>query len=181
MTDRPIAARIHDALDRLAPHLEALKRHFVEENRKFSALMAVDHDQLGRILKAHLIVESYLQRYLEHELAVPGLDAIRLSFFQKAMLIADGSAAGFIKPSLVDLNSIRNAYAHRVDASITLGDMPNIIPILRAARSEDGCVTVVDHIEAFTAVACAFLSIAPEGIRSVFDQAFAGLDLGAGE
>jgi hypothetical protein len=58
---------IETVMRKLEPHWPNIMAHFNSENEKFKALVSQDHDLLGRVLKSHLIVEHYLNRFLtEH-------------------------------------------------------------------------------------------------------------------
>jgi hypothetical protein len=50
-----------------------------------------------------------------------------------------------------------------------------VYEVLRLARSGVEFPTPVDAIEAFAAVACAFLSAVPRNLKELFDEAFADI------
>ncbi len=103
---------IEGVIKKLKPHWAAIDAHFDEENARFKALFYREHDSLGRVLKCHLVVEHYLERFLEAHYGIADLEGARLSFFQKAKLLPDTAApAAFVKPGVLQLNSIRNRFA----------------------------------------------------------------------
>ncbi len=51
------------ALEVLRLRWEEFNLHFDSENEKFIALLQQDYDVMGRVLKAHLILEHYLTVY----------------------------------------------------------------------------------------------------------------------
>lgn len=107
------------ALEVLRPKWEEFNQHFDSENEKFIALLQQDHDVLGRVLKAHLILEHYLSAYLGQTFGIDDIDSIRLSFAQKVELLpSSGAAASVIKLGIKRLNSIRNKFAHRIDVDL---------------------------------------------------------------
>ena len=105
--------------------------------------------------------------------ASAGLAEAKLSFFQKAKLLPDGaSSAAFVKPGILQLNSIRNKFAHRLEFEIRLDEISAISDVLSIARSGAEFPSPVEAIEAFGPVACAFLSVPPPHLQCLFMEAF---------
>jgi hypothetical protein len=80
---------------------------------------------LGTILIGHLVVEFYVDDWLEA--ANPGTKPVkdtRMSFSQKLTLI-DGAdpTIQWLQPGLVRLNRIRNQIAHNLEADLTESDL----------------------------------------------------------
>ena len=164
---------IEQIVQALKPHWDRIEAHFEAENKKYIALMGRSHDVLGRVLKCHLVVESYIDRFLESHLAVESIRDVRLSFHQKAKLLpSKASPAAFMKPGIIRLNTIRNRFGHDLSASVNNGDLFEITEILNVARPGVEFAEPVQAIEAFTTVACTWLIIAPPGLEEVFSRAF---------
>ena len=126
---------IDEVLIELQPHWEAIDAHFNQENEQFKALLTQGHDVLGRILKCHLIVEHYLGRHLKMKFDLEHIDEARLTFIQKARLLpAAGSAASFVKPGIIKLNTIRNRFGHDLGAEIDEHELGPINEVLDVAR-----------------------------------------------
>jgi hypothetical protein len=148
---------IENVVESLKPHWAAIDAYFAEENARYKGLMAGDHDALGRVLKCHLIVENYLNRYLEAHYSLADVNDIRLSFYQKSKLLPDAaSAAAFIKPGILELDAIRNKFSHQLDVNIQNVSMNGINDVLSVARSGIVFRDKLERIEAFTTVACTF-------------------------
>ena len=165
---------IEEVLGELQPHWEAIEAHFNQENEKFKALLTQEHDVLGRILKCHLIVEHYLDRYLMEKFGLEHIDEARLTFSQKARLLpAAGSAASFVRPGIIKLNTFRNRFGHDLEAEIDEHELGPINEVLALARPGTEFTGAVERIEAFTTVACTWLVIPPPHLDEVFVRAFA--------
>ncbi|MBY5320979.1 hypothetical protein [Rhizobium leguminosarum] len=72
--------------------------------------------------------------------------------------------------SLTQLNRVRNEFGHQLNHVVEFQEINSIMQILRIARSETNFTTPMDAIEAFAAIACAFLSIPPKHLQEVFKQ-----------
>lgn len=163
---------IEKALSVLAPHMQEVEESFNRENQKFIALMERSSDLMGRILKCHLIVEHYLEKYLQDEYVLREIASVRLTFFQKVSLIDNsGRASSFVKPGIIELNKIRNRFSHNLSAVFSDDDIPNIIEILRLSRPNLSTDSI-GKIEAFTTVACTFLIVPPPALKLLFQEAF---------
>lgn len=104
---------IDEVVRKIRPHLPEIEESFERENERFKSLLAQAHDLIGRVLKCHLIVENYLDRFLTAHLNVSKLADAKLSFFQKVQLLpSEGHAIAFVKPGIAKLNSVRNKFGH---------------------------------------------------------------------
>ncbi|HCG7383725.1 TPA: hypothetical protein NJ378_004566 [Vibrio parahaemolyticus] len=159
--------------DRLKPHMEELDTYFQNKNSDFRALMETNHDELGRVLKCHLVIEHYLTIYFSNHYGIDDIDQIRLSFAQKVNLLPDkGSAVSYVKKGIERVNKIRNRFGHKLDATICNGELNELDDVLKIMRPEVGSETPINRIENFTAIACTFLNVAPKEIEEIFSQAF---------
>jgi len=164
---------IEKIVEKLKPHWQQIDTHFNEENARFKRLLAREHDTLGRVLKCHLIVEHYVNRFLEAHYGIEDIEGVRLSFFQKAQLLPnERTAAAFVKPGILKLNAIRNRFGHELDTGIEPHDLGAIHKALLIARPNAEFQSPIEAVEAFTTVACTFLIVAPPDLQEVFADAF---------
>jgi hypothetical protein len=86
-------------------------------------------DELGALIRGHLYIEAALIKLVEHALNVPGaFNVARLDFPRKVELaIALGVLEEFQKPALLQLNRLRNKFAHDVEATISPQDESELI------------------------------------------------------
>lgn len=164
---------VEEALRELKPYLPQLEAHFNLENERLKKLLSIDHDPIGRVLKCHLIVENFLTRYLAERFETETLDEAKLSFFQKAQLIPlEREIATFVRPGILSLNKVRNKFSHKLDATIEFADIEPILEILSYTRRGTTFTDAYSAIEAFAAVACAFLIVSPPELQGAIAQAF---------
>lgn len=168
-------------VEKLRPHMAAIEDHFNRENARFIELVQRPHDVIGRILKCHLIVEHYLERFLAEHYGIDDVSSAKLGFFNKAMLLpTQASSAAFVKPGILKLNTIRNRAGHNLGGEPNLDDLGPILEVLRVARPNYQLVTPIDAIEAFTTVACTWLIVPPKDMQQLFLDAFAQVHVTAG-
>ena len=164
---------IQAAVAKLKPHFAAIEQHFEHENRIFIDLISSAHDTLGRVLKCHLIVEHYLNRFLVAHFDIDNFENVRLTFAQKATLLPNrATAASFVKPGIFELNRIRNRFSHSLGVELSdqnLSSMRIVLDIFIPRRAPGSPVEV---IEAFTTVACTFLFPTTAKLQQVFTEAF---------
>jgi hypothetical protein len=169
---------IEEAIEKLKPLMPRLIAQFDLENERFKKLFAIEHDHIGRVLKSHLIVENYLTRYLIAKFELETLDDAKLTFFQKAQLIpSSGEASTFVRPGIIALNKVRNKLSHNIDAIIEFGDIESIMSVLEISRSGVRFDNPYSAIEAFCAVACAFLIVDPPELQFAIVKAFKSIRL----
>lgn len=106
----------HALVGRSADPMLEVDREFREAERKW----AQDCDAIGRVLRAHLFVEHFLNDYLGRRNPNLPRGAIGdLRFRQKLDLIGDGQPwIAALVPGLLALNRLRNDLGHNLDASI---------------------------------------------------------------
>jgi hypothetical protein len=172
VTDKP--GRFAAAVEILAPHMKEMEAEFEREQRRFAELFSRASDIPGRILKSHLVLEHYLDRHLTEAMGLQHVDDARLSFYQKATLLpTERSVAGFIKPGILRVNTIRNRVAHNLDASIGPDDLEPMEPLLLISRpSVEGAEPIV-KIEKFTILACTWLIPQKPEIKALWERAMA--------
>lgn len=57
--------------------------HFSDLNKKFDVLFKANHEFIGRVLKCHLIIETYLNDCLEFFYGKDSIESANLRFYQK--------------------------------------------------------------------------------------------------
>ena len=171
---------IEEVVAKLKPHFATVEQHFEQENRIFIGLISSAHDTLGRVLKCHLIVEHYVDRFLAAHFGIEDLHAARLSFAQKAALLPnEATAAALVKPGIVRLNRIRNGFCHSLGFKLPTQDLRPISTVLEIARPGTVFRSPMAVIEAFTTVACTFLIVPPPELQSIFSDAFSSVQVRA--
>ncbi len=158
-----------------------IEEHFNRENARFIELIQRPHDVIGRLLKCHLVVEHYLERFLSEHYGLENLAAANLGFFNKAMLLpTQSSSAAFVRPGILKLNSLRNRVGHNLNGEPAFGDIGPIDEVLRIARPNVAFDYPIEAIEAFTTVACTWLIVPPKEHQQLFVDAFAEVRVEAG-
>lgn len=164
---------IHEILATLQPHWKEIESDFDRHNGTFLKLYEADHDAIGRVLKTHLVIENFINDFLVSHYELEDLQALRLGFYQKALLLpSKGSAAAFIRPGILQLNAVRNKFGHSLNHEIQQHEISAIYEALNVARSGVQFKTALDAIEAFAPIACAFLSVPPKHLQDLFVSAF---------
>ncbi len=136
---------IDKVIESLKPHRATIEAQFNRENERFKVLMNQDHDVLGQVLKCHLVVEHYLDRYLTIKYSASDIRQARLTFFQKAKLLPDkGTAASFVKPGIVKLNEIRNKFGHNLEMSLDHYELDSINQVFNVAYQETNFSNAID-------------------------------------
>lgn len=167
---------IEQVLRVLEPHWQQIEEDFDRHNRRFLKLATVDHDAIGRVLRAHLVIESFMDTFLSQHYGIENIQDLRLSFHQKAKLLpAQGSSAAAVRPGILQVNSVRNKFGHRLNHLVERHEISAVLEVLASARRGSTFSSEVEAIEAFAPVACAFLSVPPPHLQQLFLQAFANV------
>ena len=162
----------------LQPHMADIEARFHAENESYINLMNRPHDIIGRLLKCHLVVEHYLERFLAEHYGIENIRAAKLGFFNKVGLLPSrASSAAFVKPGILKLNSLRNQVGHNLGADISFDDLGPINGVLNVARPGVGFQAPIEAIEAFTTVACTWLIVPPKELQRLFTEAFSEVRL----
>jgi hypothetical protein len=149
---KKITAAFQEAFKSLMDRITLIKADVLAAFQK-------EHDDLGRVLKYHLLVESYLNKaviyYNNNNLCI---DKLRLTFANKIDLLESkmDEHATYFK-GIRELNKIRNKFAHSLSAEITLDDVRVMRPYaetLEQRRIDDP----IQIVEKFSLVACALIS-----------------------
>lgn len=160
-------------LEILEPHWDEVQKHFDRRNGYFLDLISSDHDALGRVLKSHLVIEAFLNDFLKNFYGFNEFEDFRLSFSQKAQMIPpNGVPASWLRPGILQLNRVRNKFGHTAGYTLDRYDITAIYEVLAVARKGVEFAAPTDAIEAFAAIACAFLDVPPKELGEVFVEAF---------
>jgi len=167
---------IEKVLKVLKPHFKEVNANFELENNRYKSLLNREHDVLGRVLKSHLIVEHYIDRFLLEKYKIENVSEARLSFSQKVKLLPDkASAVAFIKPGILRLNSVRNKFGHSLNFALKFDDVNSIRQILKTLDEDKNFIEPVECIETFTTIVVAFLIVPPIGLQELFLEAFSDI------
>jgi len=171
---------IERVIERLRPHMAEIEQRFNIENAHLISLIQHPHDIIGRLLKCHLIVEHYLERFLAEHYGLESVEDAKLNFFNKAMLLPTSStSAAFVRPGILKLNSIRNKASHNLASEPSFADLGPITEVLQIARPAVAFSSPIEAIEAFTTVACTWLIVPTKQHQQLFAEAFADVRVSA--
>lgn len=171
---------IEKVMELLRPHMAEIEARFNGENERFKALMNHPHDTIGRLLKCHLVVEHYLERYLVESFGLQNVQDAKLGFYNKAMLLpTQASSAAFVRPGILRLNRLRNDVGHALGREPKFKDLGPIQEVLLTAREGIDFASPIEAIEAFTTVACTWLIVPPQEHQELFQEAFSEVRVSA--
>ena len=151
---------------------EALRADKLRRESEFLAVWNQDAARVGRVLRAHLVVEHFLTEYIAA--ANPNLGSLndaRLGFAQKVELLGvSNSVLVMLTPGLKRLNQVRNRLAHRLSVEVTSDDLNAFlaIPLVRAVqavktrRSKNPRHDPLKVLEEFADFTAAFLQLIAE-------------------
>ena len=163
---------LRKAVEVLRPHWQEFNQQYEHDIQEYEIFSKKDSTMFGKIIKCHLISEIYLDRYLIDKFSLTNLEDIRLSYYQKAMLLPEGNAVHiFVKPGLLTLNRLRNKFAHELDHTLTenqLGPMNSALIFSERPVSE---MSPIEMVEKFTAISCNFLNPKPSKFTQLFSEA----------
>lgn len=169
---------VDEAYKILAPHWDEIESEFERHSDEFHALWSASHDEIGRILKAHLVLENYLNSYIECHYDIEEFQSIRLSFYQKALLLPRSDfKARYLKAAILQVNAVRNKFGHRLNHKIDPNEIDEIYKVLKVARKGISYSKPLEAIEAFVPIACTFLTVSPPHIEEIFEQANSKIQL----
>jgi len=153
----------------LADNLDLMEKHRIEFNQKILSLLNNEIDELGLVLKCHMIIEYYIDEFLI--VAYPTInqwDKIRLTFNQKLELINNSrTVMGMAYSSVKCLNSMRNKFSHRLAYKIKEDDYKEIKELMTIWYNAAGepVPTGIQLIEKFTVWFCGNCNIMIQGIK----------------
>lgn len=153
------------AFDKLEPHWNEIQAEHKKREEYFLSLINNDYAETAELLKCHLVIEHYLNIFLEKELGLDNLNEAKLSFFNKMKLLPDNKAVTFVKPGITRINTLRNKVAHQLDVKFSNKDLGEISSILKIARTDVDELSFIENIKKFTSVACTWLTPADDKIQ----------------
>ena len=116
----------------LLENFKELDKERIEFNEEVISLLNRKTDELGSILKCHLIIEYFIDNYLKA--AYPTIlnwQSSRLTFSQKLELINNSNTPiGMYYQAIKCLNSIRNKFSHKISYTIDKKDYKEIEEIM---------------------------------------------------
>ena len=148
---------------------QELDKELSEFNTKIIQLLNKEADELGRVLKCHLIVEHYLDNYLSEAFpAVDNWSNARLTFSQKLELIQSPQTIfTYSYLPIKNLNSIRNKFSHKLDYSMKSSDYKEIEKMMTIWNTALGrpLQTGINLVEEFTLWICGNIDSVINGIK----------------
>jgi hypothetical protein len=110
---------------------EAKRAESRRRSEAFQELWNQDYARAGRVLRAHLIVEHFINEYLSAiNPHLGSLGEARLGFAQKLVLLGDHNPMlAMMRPGLQRLNQVRNRLAHRLSVEITGDDVATLMAV----------------------------------------------------
>lgn len=147
---------------KLLADMDNIERDCTDFNARYGEIVRADTSAMSVILRAHLIVEHFIDEYLSK--AHPGIqdwEGARLTFAQKQALIDHPqSVIAMLLPGIGALNRARNKLAHTLDASLAEGDLQPMEHFIRIWYGAAGkpIPTGVDVVPHFALTAASFLN-----------------------
>lgn len=160
-------------LDRraLLPHIEAIHSVVTNSGAKMAPLYEADYESIGRVLRAHLVIENFMDAFLAAFYGIEDLEGVKLRFDQKARLIPSRAPQAWkLRPAILDLNKIRNKFGHRIDHELISEDMCNIYASLAHWMPGEQFATHIDAIENFVVAVCSCFAIHSPELKDVVEQ-----------
>lgn len=100
---------------------EAFQKAYDKAQSEIREKLLAPHDDLGLVLKCHLIAEDSLTSYLIAVKGLPNIHKARLSFAQKIELLDETDGLVFkSKGGLKQLNKIRNGFGHNFQSTLEI-------------------------------------------------------------
>jgi len=151
----------------LEPYWVEIHAEFDAHNQRFLQLAGANHDLIGRILKAHLVVENFVNSFLSAHYEISDLaDAKLTSIRRQNSSQMEHQAQAFVKPGILQFNAVRNKFGHQLNFAVDPEQLSAIYEVLSIARRGAQFASPVDALQAFCPVACAFLAVPPPHIRN---------------
>jgi hypothetical protein len=153
----------------LSNNLDMIEQERIEFNKKILSLLNNQTDELGLILKCHLIIEHYIDEFLINAYpTIKSWDKVRLTFNQKLELIINPQTTmGMASSSIKCLNTLRNKFSHKLAYKIKEDDYKEITQLMTIwyNAAKEPVPKGLQLIEKFTMWVCANLNSMTEGIK----------------
>ena len=153
----------------LLENSDELDRERIQFNEEIRELLNRETDELGTVLKCHLIIEYYIDLYLR--VAYPTVlnwEKTRLTFNQKLELINNHrTPLGMYYDSIKCLNKIRNKFSHQILYVIQSNDYREIEDIMTVWKNafNEPVPKGLELIESFTVWICGSINNMINGIN----------------
>ena len=140
-----------------------LEKQYYDTKDELEKLFEKNHEELGRLLKCHLIIESFINKFLDFELKISQANNLNLRFAQKVSLIeCMRPELKFFLKGIREINAMRNKIAHNLHHEInasTLDSVKYIASWIHSKSSEDQheLIHPIDFIEKYTHIFCHIL------------------------
>jgi hypothetical protein len=119
-----------------------------------------------------------MNSYIVELFGFEDFEGMRLTFAQKAKILPQsGSAVAWVRPGIIQLNTIRNKYGHKLDHKVDFEAISSIMEVLAVSREGLEFSTPIDAVETFASVACTFLTHQPQHLAEAFKTAFSYVHL----
>jgi hypothetical protein len=154
-----------------APVWAKLNKRVDHERGKYQTLSAKNHDEIGRVLKLHLIMEHYIEKFLTDQAGLTEQRLTKLTFAQKVQRLPDTGMIGVVKPGISSFNQVRNRFAHSLSTSlsrISTVDLDAIVSLLDEGEIQR---SKIERIEAFCFLSFACLLVTPPKLASQLEAA----------
>lgn len=141
----------------------------IDFNDEIINLVSRQTDELGTILKCHLIIEFYIDAYLIASYpTIINWKETRLTFSQKLELIDNPKTVlGMYYSGIKNINGIRNKLSHRISYAIIPEDYKEIEKIMNVwyKALDKSLLTGIALIEDFTVWLCGNINMITKGIE----------------
>lgn len=156
-------------LKHLIENAETLEKDLQVFNEKINELLNSREDELGVILKCHLIIEHYLDEFIIVAYPTIGeLDKIRMTFSQKLEMTNNKRTfVGMSYEAIKSLNTLRNRFSHKLGYVITESDYAEIKKLMKIWNNALGASTPegLQLIQKFTIWICGNFNSLTMGIK----------------
>ena len=179
-------ASMNDVIQAVFEEFGGRENFFRESQQQldyFNRLWDRDTELVGRVLRAHLVVEHFLTEYIQTtNPRLPSLDDVGISFEAKVRLLpSDVTHIQMIVPGIRQLNRIRNTIAHRLEVEISTEERSSFlgVPVFAAMRNEmkkrnpDLPDAPIDVLEDFAKLAANWLQGGADGSSEKWQRAIA--------
>ncbi len=153
----------------LIDNADAIDKERLAFNDKIIEQLNSKEDELGMVLKCHLIIEHFIDEFIIVAYpTVAALDKIRLTFSQKLEMINNNRTfLGMSYNAIKSLNTLRNRFSHRLGYIIQETDYAEIKELMNIWHNAAGTQTSdgLELISKFTVWICGNLHSLTNGIK----------------
>lgn len=141
-------------------HQDIIHNSYINAEHEINELLTSDHDIIGRVLKCHLVIEYFMNQFVEDKIQIKDIKELNLSFYQKILLIeqVDNGYKFYLEPVKV-INKIRNKLAHNIDPLIDFNILKDLKKIVDFVYKDENIQESITLIEKYTVIVCTALKI----------------------